>query len=282
LASRELAGNRYANLLQAVAQRTALMIAQWQAVGFCHGVMNTDNMSILGLTLDYGPFQFLDAYDPGHICNHSDQQGRYAFDQQPDIAHWNLFCLGEALMPLIADQQLALQALGVFKQDFARHWHCLMCTKLGFRVNPDAVAQPQDPKAGLIKDILALLATDRVDYTLFWRRLSHWVGGDAMDPVRDLFLDRPAFDTWLLHYQELLTPNNKGLAADLMLKSNPTVVLRNYLGETAIQAAKSKDFSEVARLLKLLESPFDDHPGFEHYAGLPPDWANQIEISCSS
>jgi uncharacterized protein YdiU (UPF0061 family) len=282
LASRELAGNRYANLLQAVARRTALMIAQWQAVGFCHGVMNTDNMSILGLTLDYGPFQFLDAYDPGHICNHSDREGRYAFDLQPDVAHWNLFCLGEALMPLIANQQLALQALGVFKQDFARHWHKLMCAKLGLSVNSDAAALPQDPKAGLIKDILALLTSDRVDYSLFWRRLSHWVAGDALDPVRDLFLDRPAFDTWLLHYKELLTQNDKGVAAYSMLNSNPAFVLRNYLGESAIQAAKSKDFSEVSRLLKLLESPFDEHPGFEHYAGFPPDWASQIEISCSS
>jgi uncharacterized protein YdiU (UPF0061 family) len=282
LASGELAGNRYANLLQAVARRTALMIAQWQAVGFCHGVMNTDNMSILGLTLDYGPFQFLDAYDPGHICNHSDPHGRYAFDQQPDIANWNLFCLGNALMPLIVDQPLALKALGAFESDFARHWHRLMCTKLGFFVNPDAVAQTQDPKIGLIKDILALLASERVDYTLFWRRLSHWVAGDAQAPVRDLFLDRPAFDAWLLRYKELQDQNYKGLAPDLMLKSNPAFVLRNYLGETAIQAAKSKDFSEVSRLLKLLESPFDEHPGFEHYAGFPPDWASQIEISCSS
>jgi uncharacterized protein YdiU (UPF0061 family) len=282
MASSALSGNPYANLLQAVAKRTALMIAQWQAVGFCHGVMNTDNMSILGLTLDYGPFQFLDAYAPGHICNHTDRGGRYAFDQQPDIAHWNLFCLGNALMPLIVDQPLALRALHAFKQDFDHHWHSLMCDKLGLPVNPDDMAQPKSAQASLIEDILVLLATDRVDYTLFWRRLSQWVAGDLLAPVRDLFLNRPALDAWMLRYEEHLTPKNKGLAANLMLKSNPSFVLRNYLAETAIQAAKSKDFSEVARLLKLLESPFDDHPGFEHYAGLPPDWANQIEISCSS
>ena len=96
------------------------MVAQWQAVGFCHGVMNTDNMSILGLTIDYGPFQFLDAFDPGHICNHSDEQGRYAYNKQPNVAYWNLFCLGQALLPLIGDQELALAALESYKTVFPR------------------------------------------------------------------------------------------------------------------------------------------------------------------
>jgi uncharacterized protein YdiU (UPF0061 family) len=282
LAAGELAGNVYANFLQAVAQRTALMIAQWQAVGFCHGVMNTDNMSILGLTLDYGPFQFLDAYDPGHICNHTDRGGRYAFDQQPDIANWNLFCLGQALMPLIGDQDLALLALGAYKQDFEQHWHRLICAKLGFKTSQDTAAAPDEPKTQLIDDILALLAADQVDYTLFWRRLSRWVAGDALTPVRDLLLDRPGFDAWLLRYQEFLTHTNQGLAADLMLKTNPKYVLRNYMGQTAIESAKSKDFSGVANLLKLLASPFDEQPEFERYADFPPDWASQIEISCSS
>jgi uncharacterized protein YdiU (UPF0061 family) len=282
LAAGELAGNVYANFLKAVAQRTALMIAQWQAVGFCHGVMNTDNMSILGLTLDYGPFQFLDAYDPGHVCNHTDRGGRYAFDQQPDIANWNLFCLGQALMPLIEDQSLALQALGAYKQDFEYHWHRLMCAKLGFQASQETAAPSDDDKKQLVKDILALLAADRVDYTLFWRRLSRWTVGDALAPLRDMFIDRAAFDAWLLRYQELLTHINQGLAADLMLNSNPKYVLRNYLGETAIESAKSKDFSVVAQLLKVLESPFDEHPELEHFADVPPDWASQIEISCSS
>ena len=282
LGAADLSGNPYANLLQAVAQRTALTIAQWQAVGFCHGVMNTDNMSILGLTLDYGPFQFMDAYDPGHICNHTDRGGRYAFEQQPDIANWNLYCLGHALMPLIGDQDLALQALGAFKRDFIGHRHRLMCAKLGFDAGMQTDASTDAQQTQLIDDSLALLAANQVDYTLFWRSLGNWVAGGELDPVRDLFFDRPAFDVWLLRYKELLTHINKGPAANLMLKKNPKYVLRNYLGENAIQAAKSKDFSEVARLLTLLESPFEEHPGCEAYAGLPPDWASRIEISCSS
>ena len=111
-------GNPYAALLEAVSARTAAMVAQWQAVGFCHGVMNTDNMSILGLTIDYGPFQFLDAFDPGHICNHSDHQGRYAYNRQPNIAYWNLFCLGQALLPLIGEPDVAMAALEPFKTVF--------------------------------------------------------------------------------------------------------------------------------------------------------------------
>jgi uncharacterized protein YdiU (UPF0061 family) len=107
----KFAGNAYAAFLEQVSERTAAMVAQWQAVGFCHGVMNTDNMSILGLTIDYGPFGFLDAFDPGHICNHSDDQGRYAWARQPNVGFWNLHALAQALLPLIGDSDLALGAL---------------------------------------------------------------------------------------------------------------------------------------------------------------------------
>jgi uncharacterized protein YdiU (UPF0061 family) len=267
-----LSGNVYANLLQRVTERTAVMVAHWQAVGFCHGVMNTDNMSILGLTMDYGPFQFLDAYDPGHICNHTDRAGRYAFDQQPDIAHWNLYALAQALLPLIGEQSLALQALDTFKPLFAAQFHRLMCDKLGLTEAPGQ----------FIDDLLALLAKNRVDYTIFWRRLSHSRLKGNFQPVRDLFLDRPALDALMLRYSELTTHINKGLEADSMLNFNPKFVLRNYLGEEAITAARNKDFSGVSKLLMLLSNPFDEHPGFDRQAGFPPDWASQIEISCSS
>jgi uncharacterized protein YdiU (UPF0061 family) len=271
-----LNANPYANLLMQVTERTAVMVAHWQAVGFCHGVMNTDNMSILGLTIDYGPFQFLDAYDPGHICNHTDRGGRYAFARQPDIAHWNLYALAQALMPLIEDQALALQALGTFKPVFERTWQQLMSAKLGLS---DAL---RDEDRTLIADLLKLLAQDRVDYTIFWRRLSHAVANQHFAPVRDLFLDRPAFDAWKMPYAERLSTAAPDQAAALMLKTNPKYVLRNYLGELAIEAAKAKDFSGVANLTALLEQPFDEHPAFESHAGLPPDWASRIEISCSS
>jgi uncharacterized protein YdiU (UPF0061 family) len=271
----QFGGNAYAALLQAVSERTATMVAYWQAVGFCHGVMNTDNMSMLGLTIDYGPFQFLDAYAPGHICNHSDHAGRYAYNQQPNIAYWNLFCLGQALLPLIEEQELALAALESFKTAFPAAMEAHMRAKLGLL---DQAADDQK----LAEDILKLLAQDHVDYTIFWRCLSHSSAGTDATAVRDLFLDRAAADAWLLRYASRLANTPRERVAELMLTTNPKYVLRNHLGELAIRAAQAKDFSQVATLLKLLESPFDEHPGFESYADFPPDWACSIEISCSS
>ena len=268
-------GNPYAALLHSVSERTAQLMAQWQAVGFCHGVMNTDNMSILGLTLDYGPFQFLDAFVPGHICNHSDHHGRYAYNRQPNIAYWNLFCLAQALLPLIEDQDTALAALESYKTVFPDAFMAQMHKKLG-------LTQAQDSSEALVEPLLQLLAQNAVDYTIFWRRLSHAVTEGQFEPVRDLFADRAAIDAWLLSYSELLALEHKALSADLMLNCNPKFVLRNHLGEQAIRAAKGGDFSELATLQRLLERPFDEHPGHEAYADFPPDWASSISISCSS
>ncbi len=274
-ASAELGGNPYAALLHVVSERTAALLAQWQAIGFCHGVMNTDNMSMLGLTIDYGPFQFLDAFDPGHVCNHSDTQGRYAFNRQPNIAYWNLFCLGQALLPLIGEQELALQALESYKTVFPEALQQHFAGKLG-------LVDLLDSDLALIESILALLAEGRVDYTIFWRRLSHWVTGDDTQPVRDLFPDRAGFDLWLQRYEERIAQQDRAAAGRAMLHTNPKFVLRNHLGEQVIRSVKDKDFTELARLQALLESPFDEHPGHDADAGFPPDWASGIAISCSS
>ncbi len=277
LTTHKLAANPYAALLAAVSSRTATMAAAWQAVGFCHGVMNTDNMSILGLTIDYGPFQFLDGFNPAHICNHSDEQGRYAYNRQPNIAYWNLFCLGQALMPLIeqvegssdAAQAIAIKALEGFKSEFPAALQSRMQAKLG-------LTDAQDSDKVLIEDVLKLLAKERTDYTIFWRTLSNAVANQNFEPVRDLFVDRAAFDTWVIRLKAR-SPNSK-----LMLESNPKFILRNHLAQTAIEKAQVKDFSEVARLLKVLETPFEEHLDCEDLAGLPPDWASHLEISCSS
>ncbi len=273
--SQEWEGNAYAALLHAVSERTAALLAQWQAVGFCHGVMNTDNMSILGLTMDYGPFQFLDAFDPGHICNHSDVRGRYAFDRQPSVAYWNLLCLAQALLPLIGEVDTARAALQSYEGSFGRQFLARIRAKLGLQ-------QAREGDAAWVDGLLRLLAADRVDYPIFWRRLSGAVATEDFEPVRDLFLDRAALDAWLLQYKELLALDGWALAADLMHKTNPRFVLRNHLGEQAIRAAKLGDFSELQILQRLLARPFDDHPGHEAYAGFPPDWASSISISCSS
>ena len=276
-------GNRFALLLQVVSERTAHMVAQWQAVGFCHGVMNTDNMSILGLTLDYGPFQFLDGFNPRHVCNHSDSQGRYAYHRQPQVAFWNLHCLAQALSPLIQDMELTKTVLESFKVDFAKALDQAMASKLGLAHRE------------LNDRLLQLMAREQIDYTLFWRRLSQAVAQGQADThapswqaVRDLFLDREAWSDWQQDYAREM--QNLFQAQDLtwtevgsqMLRHNPKYVLRNHLAEIAIRKAKSGDFSEVNTLLTLLQSPFDEHPEHDAYAQLPPDWASSIEISCSS
>ncbi len=272
------AANPYAALLEAVSARTAAMVAHWQAVGFCHGVMNTDNMSILGLTIDYGPFQFLDAFDPTHVCNHSDTQGRYSYNRQPNIAYWNLFCLGQALLPLISpdgSQELALAALEPYKTIFPEQLQLRFRNKLGLDAE-------QDGDKALIEGILQLLGKNKVDFTIFWRRLSVAVESGNFEPVQDLFFDRQSYAAWALIYSERTVTISRRHMAYLMKISNPKYVLRNHLGEQAIKAAKAKDFTETARLLNLLQSPYEEHSTMEQYAGFPPDWASGIEISCSS
>jgi uncharacterized protein YdiU (UPF0061 family) len=274
--------DRYVALLKEVTQRTAQLMAQWQAVGFCHGVMNTDNMSLLGLTLDYGPFQFMDGFNANHICNHSDHQGRYAYARQPQVAYWNLFCLGQALMPLIDEQAPALAALDSYKTTFPEALDRAMRDKLGLQT-----AHANDRT--LVEDLLQLMQQDRVDYTVFWRRLSHAVMEcghlqHAFDPVRDLFLHRDAFDAWREKYQQRLQTEKRAAKAcgQDMLQRNPKFVLRNHLGELAIRQAQQGDFAMVQDLLHVLHQPFDEHPDFESWAQLAPEWASSIEISCSS
>ncbi len=271
---------RYVALLHEVTQRTANLMAQWQAVGFCHGVMNTDNMSVLGLTLDYGPYQYLDGFDANHICNHSDHQGRYAYARQPQIAYWNLFCLGQALMPLIDDQAPALAALESYKQTFPATMDQGMRDKLGLQ-------GAHDGDRTLVEDLLQALHQDRVDYTVFWRRLSMAVresahSTHAFKPVRDLFMHREVFDAWRVRYLERLGTNNRQSTGEAMLLNNPKFILRNHLGELAIRQAKTGNFAMVQELLHVLQAPFDEHPTHEAWAGLAPEWASSIEISCSS
>lgn len=286
------AANPYQALLREVSLLTADMVAHWQAVGFCHGVMNTDNMSILGLTIDYGPFGFLDAFDANHICNHSDQQGRYAYSQQPQVAFWNLHCLAQALLPLWRDAnaadpeaekaaavEAAREALDPFRDRYAEAFFRHYRAKLGLR-------SEQEQDETLMTNLFRVLHENRVDYTSFWRNLSRVSSLDNSHdaPVRDLFLDRAAWDAWAAEYRARLQSEQSDDAArtTAMLATNPKYVLRNHMAETAIRAARDKDFSEVDRLMAVLSKPLDEQPEAESYAKLPPDWASGLEVSCSS
>jgi uncharacterized protein YdiU (UPF0061 family) len=266
------APDAYENFLIEVVERTARLIAQWQAVGFCHGVMNTDNMSILGLTLDYGPFGFMEAFNPGYVCNHSDDQGRYAYENQPYIGLWNCSRLALALTPLL-DAEKCNAALARYEGAFMEKHAMLMRAKLG-------LAQSMDGDNTLINDLLTLLAEHGTDYTIFFRALSN---GQSL--ARDLIINRAAFDTWATRYASRLAAesSNDAERSDRMKAANPKYVLRNHLAQAAIETAeKHRDFSEIDRLLALLQHPFDEQPAFEAYAALPPDWAQDIQVSCSS
>jgi len=268
--------DRYVAFLKEVTERTARLAAHWQAVGFAHGVLNTDNMSILGITLDYGPYGFMEDFDPGFICNHSDEGGRYAFDQQPRIAYWNLSALAQSLLSLMSVDD-AKAALNVYPDVFNGHMHRLMCAKLGLT----SVVEEDMP---LWTSLLDLLAEGRVDYTMFFRELGNFATGIRNERLRGLFATPAKIDEWAERYRERLEreDSNDSDRKSRMDRVNPKFILRNYLAQIAIQKADLKDYSEVDRLRGVLRFPFDEQPEMEHYAKPAPEWGKRLVVSCSS
>lgn len=269
---------KYARFFTEVVERTAELIARWQAVGWAHGVMNTDNMSILGITLDYGPYGFMDDYDAGFICNHSDYNGRYAFNQQPYIGLWNLSCLAQALLPL-EEKETLKAGLDIYQSRFERAYLKFMRAKFG-------LVEERAEDDGLIRDFLGLLQGSHADYTIVFRELSTFssVEDAPNTTLGEHFLNRDRFNEWAVRYRDRLR-NERSRdddRRDLMNHVNPKYVLRNYLAQTAIEKAQNKDFSEIDRLFTLLQNPFDDRPGMEAYALSPPNWGKHLSVSCSS
>lgn len=272
------AGDRYAAFLREVALRTATLVARWQAVGFAHGVMNTDNMSVLGLTLDYGPYGFLDRYDPGFICNHTDAAGRYAYDQQPTVALWNCHALAAALSTLVS-KDAADAALAAYVPAFQATYAGALSAKFGL-----AERGPDD--AAFLTEALATLQRGAADYTNVFRALcSVRREPDPHDErVVATFANRGEGVQFVERYRTRLASETRSDAARTaaMLAANPKYVLRNYLAETAIRAARERDYSELHRLHAVLRRPFDEAPEHEAYAAAPPDWAASLSVSCSS
>jgi len=271
--------NPYQALLTEVTTRTAQLMAHWQAVGFMHGVMNTDNMSILGLTIDYGPFGFMEAYDEGHICNHTDSQGRYSYRMQPTIGHWNCHALGQAMLPLVGSVEDTQAALSVYKNSYQQKLDELLHRKFGLE-------EKLDNDGELFERFFALMQESHADFTQTFRALSavRCHNTDEDEALRDLFINRNALDDWLQAYRErlLLDHRDDDQRRSSMRAVNPNYILRNYLAQIAIEKAENKDFSEVEKLLHILRNPFDEQPEHESYADLPPDWAKHLEVSCSS
>jgi uncharacterized protein YdiU (UPF0061 family) len=272
------AADKYVRFFAEVVDRTARLIAHWQSVGWAHGVLNTDNMSILGITLDYGPYGFMDDYDPGFICNHSDYNGRYAFNQQPYIGLWNLSCLAQTLLPL-APKEALKEAMDTYQASVDRHYRDLMRSKLG-------LAGERAGDEDLLQDLKSLLVGSRADYTIFWRELGTFSSapGAANERLREHFLNPERFDEWAAQYRERLQSEQSRdeERRRLMDLVNPKYVLRNYLAQAAIEKAQQKDYSEIDRLLQLLQNPYREQPGMESYAAAPPNWGKHISVSCSS
>lgn len=266
--------NKYKDWFKDLVSRTAKMIANWQAVGFCHGVMNTDNMSILGLTIDYGPFGFMDDFDAGHVCNTSDHQGRYAYDQQPSIGLWNLQALSYALQPLISfsDIKTILESYGSI---FAKEYHAIMAKKLGLK--------KLDDKRELLRDLLTLMHQDGVDYTLIFRTLSTVKNIDGVDVFVVLFKDKEKARTWAENYFECVKKNGLKKRMDIMLKTNPKFILRNWIAEDVIRSViDDQDYSKIDDVMLLLKNPFSEHEASDHYATAPKVEQKNICLSCSS
>lgn len=261
-----------------VVERTATLIAQWQAVGWAHGVMNTDNMSILGLTLDYGPFGFMDDYDDAFVCNHSDHNGRYAFNQQPYIGLWNLSCLAQTLLPM-APKEALKDALDRYTPVFEAEFLARMHLKLGLR-------EARNGDDELIGELLAMLQESHADYTLVFRELGRFNSApdSANERLREHFLNRDRFDSWAARYRGRLQDegSDDDDRRDRMNRVNPCYVLRNYLAQSAIEKAQQKDYSEIARLFELLQDPYRERPGMDAYAAAPPNWGKHLTVSCSS
>ncbi|OZM83193.1 YdiU family protein [Pseudonocardia sp. MH-G8] len=238
----------YLELFRRVVDAQAALVARWMLVGFVHGVMSTDNTTISGETIDYGPCAFMDTVDPATVFSSLDTTGRYAYGKQPSILQWNLARLGESLLPLLGSVDGAVEdVLASFPEAYEEYWAAGMAAKLGLRA-PD----PQ-----LATDLMALLHAQQVDFTTFFRALS---AGTA----RDLFLDREAFDAWAARREALLPADRADLAAR-MDRVNPVYIPRNHLTDAALGAAEQGDLAPFHQLLDAISSPFDHRPGLEAF-----------------
>jgi protein adenylyltransferase len=265
----------YLALFESVVAVQASLVAQWMLVGFVHGVMNTDNMTISGETIDYGPCAFMEAFDPATVYSSIDQGGRYAYGNQPLMAEWNLARLAEAMLPLFADEEeaavaVAVEALGRFRPQYNAAWSAGMRAKLDLPEGlDDAVAR------SLFEELLGLLEKDHVDLTSFFRGLGAAARGDV-GPTRNLFLDLAGVDGWLDRWRAL------GPDADAMDRVNPVYIPRNHLVEEALTAATAGDLEPLGRLLDAVTRPYDERPGLERYAAPAPQDFGTYRTFCGT
>ena len=261
----------YEDFFRVIVKNTANMVAHWQAYGFNHGVMNTDNMSILGETFDYGPYGFMEDYNPSHICNHSDYQGRYAFKNQPYIGLWNCSALGHALSSLISEESQT-EILQTYEEIFQNTLAELYRKKLGL-----GLKEPED--AALIQGLLDIMESEKLDYTNTFRNLMHTLT-NKISPELSSEISKSWVVSFLKRHSRETTSQEKRL--ELMSQMNPKFILRNYMAQEAIEAAEKNDFLLLNTLLIILTQPFEEFPEHQKFANKSPKWAKDLEISCSS
>jgi uncharacterized protein YdiU (UPF0061 family) len=272
----------YLALLEGIVARQAELVAQWLLVGFIHGVMNTDNMSVAGETIDYGPCAFMDAYDPGTVFSSIDRSGRYAYANQPTIAHWNLTRLAETFLPILSDdahkaRKAAEAALGGFAPRFEATFHSGLRRKIGLLTE-------RDDDVSLIRDLLDGMAQNGADFTLTFRRLADAAEGRD-EPVRSLFIGPTAFDAWAGRWRERLKeePGDAGSRRTIMQAANPAFIPRNHQVEAAIVAAvQQSDFEPFEEILTVLEKPYEDQPTFARYAVPPEPHERVLQTFCGT
>lgn len=281
--------DRDARVFRAICERTARMVAHWMRVGFVHGVMNTDNLSVLGLTIDYGPYGWLEDFDPGWTPNTTDAEGRrYAYGRQPQIAHWNLSCLAGALAPLFEDHETLREGLRAYADTFNAQHLAMSASKLG-------LLEPRAEDSALLQRLYALMHQAELDFTLSWRRL---MDIDPEAPQADALVDcsyspaafaraREGLQAWLGEHAARVRGEAAGAARlQRMAAMNPLYVPRNWLAQEAIDAAEGGDVAPLHRLIDVLRRPCEKQPGAEAYAALRPEWARHKPgcsmLSCSS
>jgi uncharacterized protein YdiU (UPF0061 family) len=270
--------NKYLEFFKAVAQRQASLIAQWTLVGFIHGVMNTDNMTISGETIDYGPCAFMDAFDPATVFSSIDHNGRYAFGNQPNIGQWNLARLAETLLPLFSDDKeesvaIATEVLMDFPKQYQALWDAGMSKKLGLKNAP----------TDLVNDLLQMLHTQSVDYTQFFRSLSSVIGGDA-SAARNSFINIEQYDVWEKQWKQLIAGESQTaeVIATSMNQVNPIYIARNHLVEEALAAATEGDLNPSLTLLEVLQQPFNERSGLERFTQPAPTEYKNYQTFCGT
>lgn len=270
LPDKEKSNKKYSYLLESIVIKTASLIADWQSVGFCHGVMNTDNMSILGETLDYGPFGFMDNFNPSHICNLSDTSGRYSYQNQPYVGMWNCTALANTFKHLINKEEIA-KIMSVYEKTYAKRLFALYKNKLGLKEN-------RNTDEALVQELLNVMEVQKLDFTRTFRSLSNILKTNNSIKVDD------SLKSWSQNFKERHDIETADIDSRItqMNEMNPKFILRNYMLQNAIDQAEEGSYKEIDILMKLITKPYEENLEYERYSEESPEWAKSLGLSCSS